>query len=646
LCKGVSVKKLFSSFITLSLIFSLCSLHFVNFVGANPYGEEPRVPSHNIKITEDGNVTGTDKIQHDDNVYTFTGDVVGNIIVCTSNITIDGAGHSLQGYGNLTGIWLQAKNNVQIKNLHVRNFRNGLVFTWRLIEGSNDGCSNITLSGNTITDNRYGITFSFSGNNHVLENTVANNTYGIYLTKSSHNTYRNNQLSDNDYGFWVKFGTYEARYFINYIDESNRINGKPIIYWYKEQDRTVPSDAGYVLLLECKNIIAKNLVLTNNSQGILLVDTNNSLITNNYIANNEQGILLYTAKENRGNTIIGNRITANIKNGIYSWKSENTIITRNNITNNQESGINFYDTNGTIISGNTITENKATGIIIQGFNYSNNNTISGNHIENNKNGFLFEYACNNTVTGNSITSNTQWGLILNYLGFYTRHYRFHPFSNNTFYHNNFVNNQQVLYSVEDQIDKNLTIDNWDNGFEGNYWGNYNGTDNNGDGIGDTPYILNEDNQDNNPLMCPSKNVNAGIWEWTQYNVDIISNSTISNFSFNPDKGAIIRYNVEGKNGTSGFCKVTIPKDMLYSEGNWTVLLDGNPITATVYENPTNTFLYFTYPHSSRIVEITGTTAISEFPSWTLILITLVEVVAVAVIYRQKLSKSNKRGGNH
>jgi parallel beta-helix repeat protein len=492
-------KSIVSSCILLFLALSLCcSLQFVGSVSAN--FSFPMMPTHSIEITKDGNVTGTDKIQRSGNVYSFKGDIMGNIVIFRSGIVIDGASYTLQGKGSSVGIWLQEQSDVEIRNLHVRNFDSGMVFTWGY---SSNGCKNITLSGNTIADNKYGVTFRLSGSNNILGNTITNNTYGITLTPSPNNTFRNNQLTNNKHSFWVLWTeTVGMADYINDIDTSNTIDGKPIVYWVNEHDKTVPSDAGYVALVNCTNIAVQNLVLVNNSPGIMLVATSDSHITKNHIANSSYGIVLFAAyKQCAGNTITENIITSNSQ-GILSWDAEGTIITGNNITDNQENGISLYDSNGTIISGNVITKNKAHGIIIQGYHYSNNNTISDNHIENNKNGIVFEYACNSMITGNNITSNTQWGLILTYLGFYNRHHDFHPFSNNTFYHNNFVNNQQVLYSVEDQTDKNLTIDHWDNGTVGNYWGNYNGTDSDGDGIGDTPYIIDEYNRDTCPLMSP------------------------------------------------------------------------------------------------------------------------------------------------
>ena len=74
-------------------------------------------------------------------------------------------------------------------------------------------------------------------------------------------------------------------------------------------------------------------------------------------------------------------------------------------------------------------------------------------------------------------------------------------SNNMISNNNYVNNTVQFSANEDYY---LT---WGgshsvNTIDRNYWSDYNGTEANRDGIGDTPYIIDASNQDNNPLMLP------------------------------------------------------------------------------------------------------------------------------------------------
>lgn len=105
------------------------------------------------------------------------------------------------------------------------------------------------------------------------------------------------------------------------------------------------------------------------------------------------------------------------------------------------------------------------------------------------------YSPNNTVVENNIANNS--------LGLVIQEW------NNTIYHNNFLNNTEHAFMGPASYCNNT----WDNGYPsgGNYWDNYTGNDLyqgssqdelGSDGIGDTAYVINENNVDRYPLMNP------------------------------------------------------------------------------------------------------------------------------------------------
>jgi hypothetical protein len=76
----------------------------------------------------------------------------------------------------------------------------------------------------------------------------------------------------------------------------------------------------------------------------------------------------------------------------------------------------------------------------------------------------------------------------------------------------------------------------------------------------------------------------------------------------------INFTITGIENSYSTLNITIPNDML--GGPYTVKIDGALVSHTPYNNETHTSLYFTYYHTDKnphSVEITGTTAIPEFP---------------------------------
>ena len=433
----------------------------------------PSPPSFSpaIYIRSDGSIDpSTSPIKPVGDIYTLTNNILGFTIVPErGNITIDGGGYTLQGNGSSrAGIFLYYGNNITVRNMKIENFYSGVVI----------GSENNIVSENIITDTTYGIWISpyitadgpwfKGGDSSISGNTVKDNTYGITIQESSKNVLRNNQMSNNEVNFWVD-GSLQMANFIHDIDASNTVNGKPIYYWVNERDKTVPSDAGYVALVNSKNITVQGLTLSHNREGVLLISTINSTISRNHITNNVYGIRSYGTYSPdipcSNISIIENKITENSEVGILLWEETNSVnVVRNQITNNHVAGIESFRLKNSNIMGNKITENKDSGIALWGYG-GHGNVISENHVANN---------------GNGITIGSS--------------------ENNIIYRNNLVNNtQNVIIEGSPSLLSNV----WDRDNEGNYWSNYNGTDSDGDGIGNTPYVIDEYNQDNYPLMEPT-----------------------------------------------------------------------------------------------------------------------------------------------
>jgi hypothetical protein len=120
---------------------------------------------------------------------------------------------------------------------------------------------------------------------------------------------------------------------------------------------------------------------------------------------------------------------------------------------------------------------------------------------------------------------------------------------------------------------------------------------------------------------------------------IESNSTITALTFDATESELV-FTASGASGTTGYVKATIPKDLLYAKGNWSVLVDEKPTTPTVNEDANKTYLHFTYGHSTKTIKIRGTEATPDFPSWTPILLILTALAVAVAIYIAKTPRND------
>jgi parallel beta-helix repeat protein len=182
--------------------------------------------------------------------------------------------------------------------------------------------------------------------------------------------------------------------------------------------------------------------------------------------------------------------------GISLWESSNNTIFGNTVTKN-DVGIGLWQVSATKISGNIVIANNGTGIAVSGSGALN--TVVGNYIGNNKVGIGFGYGTLNIIAENYIANNEE--------GIY---FGGNPpvagASNNTLYRNGFLNNTKQVNDYHWTTSfSSPSINIWDKDQEGNYWSDYkdrypNGKRLNNSVVWSAPYVIDQDNKDNYPLV--------------------------------------------------------------------------------------------------------------------------------------------------
>jgi parallel beta-helix repeat protein len=464
-----------------------CLADFKVLGECTPRSQQPSYPVHNIDSDEYFDAIQAaidDSDTQDGHTITVATGIYPENVVVSKSLTLIGM--------NKSSTIIDADMNEQAMaiyapwtNISGFTFTNVSNFNSAVIMNSAD---NSNISNCIITSGNFGIDVSSSINVSVYSNTV----YGtfnraIYIGASDWATVLQNNVSDNNNG----------------------------------GIRVVAS--GYASV-EC------NILMNNGQRAIAISNSDNCTLENNTINTtfSWKGIGLYDSQyctfknndmEKAGFYISGSFLrdwsthdidTTNTVAGrpIYYFKNQigGTVqgdagqVILGNATLLNVTGLDLYGVVHGIVLGfsdyNNITENVLNGSHIT-IHRSNDNTISGNRVENAGRAILLEFADYNIIFENHLENNDE-GV------------RLHSSYNNSIYHNNFIN---IALSPSDNSNNTWNLS-YPEG--GNYWWNYGGGDNykgpfqnipGKDGIGDIPYLIiggGSGAKDNYPLVEPYK----------------------------------------------------------------------------------------------------------------------------------------------
>jgi len=342
---------------------------------------------------------------------------------------------------------------------------------------------------------------------------------------------------------------------------------------------TIINGSGAIVFHVTANKVAiKNFTVLSGYMGVFLDRVNDTSITENVMVGNDQF-------------------------AVYAYYSRNCTIESNNVANTTGSGILVTNSQDFAVCDNDVYGSGQYGInanaSVNGLfrrNFSHSNFFDGIGLG------MSSYFCN--ISENVMADNRFFGLWLDYGS-----------ENNTICQNDFINNGKDVVTVG--------LNDWDNGFEGNYWSKYSGYDSTYDGIGDAPYgitypsgVTGPKQFDRYPLMGLFSSFDA----YRERRIDVISNSTITRFMFVKSNTTFsLRFSHETANQTFEFCRIRIPYTLMVEP--YTIFADGDMSRAelALHNDGASRWLYFSYNVSLNELTIKGTKPVDIDPPMILVI---------------------------
>jgi|GEM_PF-2414918 len=462
------------------------------------------------------------------------GSIAGVYTDGTSNVNI-----SSNNFGKaIQGIEILNSDKAVIEDNYLSNLEMNGIF--------GENLSYSVISGNTITDLKvqlpatidlkFGLNLHNSTRNNVTNNDLVKNQHGLYLQTGSNNLISTNNVSNNQLGGiylykgcndtlngnFVNDNGWEPESSIRYMEGLFHLFGISLMLTNSStlRDNSMSNNS---VNFEVNGQASAGQILEHYVHDIDISNSVNHRPIYYWVNEHDEEVpwrVGFVALVNCSNILVEGLTLQRNHEGIILVHTTNSQILDNEIRYNND-GIFLINSSHNIIAGNNIYDHNDTGIHLFGSSYNEifHNTISRSDpwMSGPESALYFYYSSNNTISHNSIDF---------YLGVYPR--------------------VSIVGSV------NV----WDLGYPlgGNYWDDYDGDDNYSgpyqnesgwDGIGDTPYVIDDYNNDSYPkIAAMGNNIQRDVAI-----LNVTANSTVVAL------GKSTSISVEGKNQGHHFTEV-------------------------------------------------------------------------------------------